>query len=179
MLKLFSCAFFMLALESNAQLLELTSGKIIFESTAELEVIEAASNKPKGLVDLSKKSFAFSVDITTFDGFNSALQKEHFNENYLESNLFPTASFSGKLIDPVDMNKSTQTIRAKGKFTVHGVSKERIINVDLKKVGSSFEITSNFNVLLSDHGITIPRIVYQKIAETISVTITGKLNTKQ
>ncbi|MEZ4799602.1 MAG: YceI family protein [Flavobacteriales bacterium] len=178
-MKLLSCAFLLISLQSRAQLLELVSGKIIFESAAELESIEATSTKPKGLVDLSKKNFAFSVDISTFDGFNSALQKEHFNENYLESNIFPTASFSGKLIDPVDLNKTKQTIRAKGKFTVHGISKERIINVDLKKTATGFEISSNFNVLLSDHGISIPRIVYQKIAENISVTITGKLNTKQ
>jgi hypothetical protein len=41
----------------------------------------------------------------TFEGFNSALQREHFNENYIESNRFPDASFNGKIIEDIDFAK--------------------------------------------------------------------------
>lgn len=164
--------------QGYAQRFELAKGKISFKSDADLEAIEAASTKVKGLVDIDKKAFAFNVDIATFEGFNSELQKEHFNENYLESNIYPTASFAGKIIDKIDIQANTQTVRAKGMLKIHGIEHERIINVILTKKGNEFEISSSFNVLLSDHGITIPRIVYQKIAEIISVNVTGTLKIK-
>lgn len=164
----------------NAQsLYECPVGNITFTSNADLEIITASSDKLKGLLDLEKNTFAFNIDVTTFQGFNSDLQKEHFNENYLESNLFPKASFSGKIIDKIDPAKATQTIRAKGKMNIHGIQQERIINVDLVKKGDSFTFTSTFNVMLADHGITIPRIVYQKISETIKLNVSGNLKMKK
>ncbi len=164
----------------NAQsLYECPSGTIAFTSNADLEIIKASSDKLKGLLDVEKNTFAFNIEVSTFQGFNSDLQKEHFNENYLESNLFPKASFSGKIIDKIDPAKASQTIRAKGKLNVHGIQQERIINVELIKKGDSFTFSSNFNVMLADHGITIPRIVYQKISETINVNVSGNLKMKK
>ncbi len=42
------------------------------------------------------------LKVNSFKGFNSALQKEHFNENYMESENFPYASFEGKIIEDID-----------------------------------------------------------------------------
>ena len=164
----------------NAQsLYECPAGNISFTSNADLEIIKASSDKLKGLLDVEKNTFAFNIDVASFQGFNSDLQKEHFNENYLESNIFPKASFSGKIIDKIDPTKATQTIRAKGKMNIHGIQQERIINVELVKKGDSYTFSSGFNVLLADHGITIPRIVYQKISETIRVNVSGNLKMKK
>jgi polyisoprenoid-binding protein YceI len=157
---------------------ETTAGSIHFKSTASLEIIDATSNKMRGAVDINQNTFAFSVEITSFDGFNSALQKEHFNENYLESDLFPKATFSGKLIDKFDSTKSTQTLRAKGQLDIHGVKMERIVSVTLIKSGQNYAISSSFNIAVADHGITIPRIVNQKIAEIIMVEVKGTLKPK-
>ena len=50
------------------------------------------------------------------------MQKEHFNENYLESDKYPDATFAGKIIEDVDFTKNnTITVRAKGILTIHGV----------------------------------------------------------
>ncbi|HTF27318.1 MAG TPA: hypothetical protein VK625_00660, partial [Flavitalea sp.] len=56
-----------------------------FTSNADLELIKAASNKVQGLIDPATNQFAFSVDVKSFQGFNSELQREHFNEKYMES----------------------------------------------------------------------------------------------
>jgi hypothetical protein len=51
----------------------------------------------------------------SFQGFNSPLQKEHFNENYVESDKFPEASFKGKIIEDQDLTvDGTYELRAKG-----------------------------------------------------------------
>jgi polyisoprenoid-binding protein YceI len=170
---------FLFPSSSFAQILfETKEGKITFISEAPLENITATSNKLKGIVNFSEAKFAFSVDIKSFDGFNGDLQREHFNENYLETSSFPTATFSGKLIDPIQPNLAYQTIRAKGTLDVHGVKHERILSVMIAKKNNGYTVNSTFQVPLANHGISVPRIVYQKIAESISVTLEAQLVAK-
>jgi polyisoprenoid-binding protein YceI len=172
--------FLSLVLFSNAQsLFEMNGGVIKFESKALLENITATSNQTKGIVNIAQNTFAFSVEINSFKGFNSDLQKEHFNENYLESDIYTKSTFTGKLIDKFDPTKATQTIRSKGQLEIHGVKQERIISVTLVKSGNNYTLSADFNVLLADFGISVPRIVNQKIAEIIFVTIRGTIKPKQ
>lgn len=152
------------------------NGRVMLKSDAALEVIEAQSNKLRGAVDFSTSSFAWTVEIRSFEGFNNQLQREHFNENYMESDKYPKASFVGKIIEQLDWQKDgTHSVRAKGKIKVHGVEQERIIKSLVTVSGKKIHISSSFTVPLNDHNITIPRIVYQKIAEEIAVTIEADL----
>ncbi len=147
-------------------------GVVRFKSDAPLELIEAKSNLLKGVIDMKDRAFAFSVEMSSFEGFNSPLQREHFNENYMETKHFKVATFTGKIIDKEDFSKDgSYTIRTKGQLTVHGISKERIIKSEVTTKGGIIKVRSNFTVLLDEHGIAIPRIVYQKIAEEISVEV--------
>ncbi|MBS1741949.1 MAG: YceI family protein [Bacteroidetes bacterium] len=154
----------------------ISNGTIHFRSDAPLELITAASRELKGKVDISKKTFAFMVKILSFNGFNSPLQKEHFNENYMESGQYPTASFSGKIIEDIDLtHDGVYTVRAKGNLVIHGVSQERIIKCELDVKNSSIAISSNFTVLLADHNIAIPKIVHEKLASEIKVEVKASL----
>lgn len=148
---------------------------IRFVSNASLERIEAVSTELRGIIDISSNSFAFSVNNTSFRGFNSQLQEEHFNENYLESKT-PKCTFSGKIIDDIDFNKDgTYIIRAKGILNVKGIGQERIIKSTVAVKGKEVFISGEFVILLADHEIRIPRIVQQKIAPEIEVRIQAKL----
>lgn len=152
------------------------TGTISFISHAPLEIITAASKKMEGVVDVSAFSFAFAVSIRTFTGFNNGLQQEHFYENYLETDKYPTATYSGKIIEHVDLTKpGTYHVRAKGQLNIHGRSKERILKVDIISTGSELKVSSTFLVPLVDHQIEIPRIVNQKIAQEINVSVQGTL----
>ena len=153
-----------------------TGGRIDFRSDAPLEIISASSNELLGLLDLSKKNFSFKVTIRSVQGFNSPLQKEHFNENYLESDKYPDASFKGKIIEDADLSvDGTYQLRAKGMLMIHNVSQERIIKSDVTVKQNIITIHSNFTVLLSDHNIPIPKVVYQKLANEIKVEVTATL----
>lgn len=163
---------FGIAICSDAQVLSVSKGSIDFRSEARLELIKANSNELLGKLDISKKEFAFKVKMRSFNGFNSPLQKEHFNENYLESDRFPDASFSGKIIEDIDLTKEgVYTVRAKGNFTLHGVSQERIIKSEISNKNGVFSIVSNFTVSLSDHNIAIPKVVHEKLASVIKVFV--------
>ena len=121
---------------------------------------------------MNKKNFSFKIDMHSFQGFNSPLQREHFNENYMESDKYPDASFKGKIIEDVDLTADgSYELRAKGTLTIHNVPQERIIksNVTVKK--NIITVNSNFTVLLSAHNIPIPKVVNQKLANEIMVEV--------
>lgn len=155
------------------------SGKISFQSEAPFETIRASSTDLKGLLEIEKKIFAFKVRMKSFDGFNSGLQKEHFNENYIESDRFPDAVFNGKIIEDVDLSQDgTYTVRAKGNFTLHGVSQERIIKSNVTVKNGSISINSSFTVLLEDHNIPIPKVVKDKLSSQIDVQLNCQLESR-
>ena len=148
------------------------NGEIYFKSDAPLEIIEARSKSLKGAIDLELRTFAFTIEIPTFEGFNSPLQRVHFNENYMESDDIFTASFHGKIIEKSVLPKGEKVvIRAKGKLNIHGVTQERIIKATVELNKKKLSVSSFFTVLLSEHDIAIPKIVTQKIAEEIQVFV--------
>ncbi|MBC7776895.1 MAG: YceI family protein [Phycisphaerae bacterium] len=152
------------------------NGKVTFNSEATLETIQARSHKLRGAIDPSNNSFAWSVETSSFNGFNNPLQREHFNENYMESSKYPKLSFAGKIIEKIDFQTDgTYLVRAKGKLLVHGVEQERIIRSELEVIGKKLRIRSQFTVPLTDHNISIPHIVYQKIAEEVSISVEAEM----
>ena len=92
-------------------------GHVSFTSEAPLEVIKANSKQLRGAMNLDENTFAFVVSTRSFEGFNSPLQKEHFNEKYLESDLYPNTTFTGKIIEKIDFSTPGEyKLRAKGTF---------------------------------------------------------------
>jgi hypothetical protein len=157
---------------SGKVLYRASDGRVSFVSDAPLELISAESDQLNGLLDPEEGTFAFQLATKTLKGFNSPLQQEHFYENYIETEKYPSATFTGKIIEKVDFGTpGTQEIRAKGILDIHGVKQERIIKCDLLLEEDRFTATSTSLVNLDDHNITIPKLVYQKIAEEIRVEI--------
>lgn len=158
-----------------------SKGSVTFESEAPKELISARSEALTGLVDAEKKTFIFRIPINSFQGFNSPLQREHFNENYMESRVFPEASFSGKIMEAVPVGvPGTYPVRAKGRLTVHGLSVERLIPVTVEVQNAQrWVVTADFKVPLVDHQIKIPRVVYEKLASEIKVHIDAALDLRK
>ena len=158
--------------QNYAQSLYRGNGKVSFISDAPLEIIKVESDELQGIVDTSKMNFAFAIDMTSFQGFNSPLQKEHFNEHYLDTKKHPKATFLGSIVtsDNCDNGCDTDAI-CKGKFTIHGVTKIVTIPVHLTIDEGVLKISGEFLVRLSDYNIKIPRIVQAKIASEIKVTV--------
>ncbi|TAH05062.1 MAG: YceI family protein [Sphingobacteriales bacterium] len=164
----------------QAQVFSVVRSEVSFQSDAPHEILKAsASNAMKGIVDFNKRTFAFTIPMKSFDGFNSSLQKEHFNENYMESEKYPAASFSGRIIEEEDFSKDgAYTLRAKGKLFVHGIAQERIIKCDITIKNGNIKVKSFFTVLLADHEIKVPRIVHEKLASEIKINLLAELTQK-
>jgi YceI-like domain len=166
--------FFGMVYAANVYIVK--TSKVRFKSEAPLETIIAESSELKGMLDLQSKNFAFTVNNESFKGFNSPLQREHFNDNYLDTDKYPVISYTGRIIDEIDFNKpGTYNVRAKGMMNVKGINRERLIKSVVEVKPNSIKITSEFTVLLDDYSIRIPRVVNQKIAPEIQITFSANL----
>jgi len=173
---------FLVTGETHAQqnVLRARKSKVSFLSDAPLELIKASSAKLQGVIDADKRTFAFSIPTESFKGFNSPLQQEHFYENYIEAKAYPVSTFEGKIIEQLDLLKNgIYAVRAKGKLNLHGVEQERIIKIQLRILEGVIYAETAFTVLLKDHNITIPKVVFQKIAEEIKVDVTVEFENKK
>lgn len=169
-------SWFICALPQQPVIFSSNNGRLNFKSEAPMELINAISNEMKGAIDISKNNFAFRIRIRSFEGFNSPLQKEHFNENYMESEKYPEATFNGKIIETVDFTKKGKyIIRAKGTLMLHGVELERIIKSEIEITSAGIKVNAGFTILLSDYNIPIPRVVKEKLANEIKVEVSTTL----
>jgi hypothetical protein len=81
------------------------AGTIKFSSATPMEKIEGTNRQVNSALNFSTGDFVFKVLIRGFE-FEKALMQEHFNENYVESDKFPSATFVGKVTNIADINIS-------------------------------------------------------------------------
>jgi len=150
-----------------AQIWLADSCSVSFFSEAPLEDIEAHSIMPGGSTyaayNQATGKINFKIPMLSFR-FENGLMEEHFNENYMESNKYPYATFKGKLSSEGD------SILAEGVFQVHGVTKVRNFKGRLVK-DEKLILMGAFMVKTKDHKIKIPSILVKNIAEEIKVDV--------
>lgn len=148
-----------------------TKSEISFFSEAPMENIEAKTTEAKSLLNIETKEIAFVIPIVTFH-FEKPLMEEHFNENYMESDKYKTASFKGNILTDVDLTKpGTYEVEVEGELTIHGVKQQRTFKGSIEVKDEQIFVTSNFKVALKDHKIKIPKMVVKNIAEIVDVTV--------
>jgi len=149
------------------------NAKISLFSSAPIEDIKASSSTGTSVYNTSTGELAFSVAIRSFQ-FEKALMQEHFNDDYMESDKFPKATFKGKVNEHPDLSKDgSYPVTVTGDFSVHGVSQTRTINGNLKVNNGVVTMTSEFMVKCGDHHIEIPKIVFHNIAESIKINVSA------
>jgi len=152
-----------------AQKFKSTVGTIKFYSEELLEDITAINNKVKSIFDSETGQIVFSVTMTGFE-FEKSLMQEHFNEKYLESDKYPKATFNGTIIG-FEVNKMNPDVETEGELEIHGVKNRVKVRGKLDFIGDNLIMHSIFMVKLVDYKITVPKLMFQNIAEEIEVTI--------
>jgi polyisoprenoid-binding protein YceI len=157
------------AADVQGQSLRSVSGYVRFFSDALIEDITAENKQARAIFDLGSGEAVFLIPITGFE-FRKALMKEHFNENYMESEKYPEANFKGKIIG---YNPSTSNAKAtaEGSMTIHGVSRQVKIPGLITSQGETLTLEAVFPVLLKDYQVEIPTLMFQNIAEEVEVTV--------
>lgn len=145
------------------------SGNIKFFSEELLEDITAVNNKVKSVFDIETGQIVFSVNIKGFE-FDKSLMQEHFNEKYLESELYPKSTFSGQLSGYKTSQNNTD-VTAEGVLEIHGVKQPLKVSGSLDIEKRTITLHAVFMIKLEDYKIKVPELMFQKIAEEIEITI--------
>lgn len=143
-------------------------GRIAFFSYTPVENIKAENNQVLSIIDLSNDRIAVSMLMNAFV-FEKALMREHFNESYVESDIYPKATFEGDILDFDSSLSGEQTRIIKGDFTMHGVTQELEIKVKINYIGGKYELEGSLEALVEDYQIKIPALLAGNIAKVISV----------
>lgn len=155
----------------KAQLYRQESSSISFFSNAPMEDIYAESKKCISAIDDSKKSIVFIMKPKNFV-FKNPLMQEHFNENYMESEKYPKATFSGSISGNYDLKTDgIYPVTVNGKLKIHGVEKQREITGKIIVKDGKVSVESKFAVKLEEHGIKIPSMMTKKIAEIVEISL--------
>lgn len=143
-------------------------GRIAFFSYTPVENIKAENNQVLSIIDLSNDRIAVSMLMNAFV-FEKALMREHFNESYVESDIYPKATFEGGILDFDSSLSGEQTRIIKGDFTMHGVTQELEIKAKINYIGGKYELEGSLEALVEDYQIKIPALLAGNIAKVISV----------
>lgn len=166
---------FSIAYATSAQTFIGKNVKVNIFSSTPVEDIKAASTNGTAVFISENQELAVQVNVKSLM-FDKKLMQEHFNENYMESDIYPTAKFKGIVSPKIDLTKDGEhNVVAKGTFTVHGVSQARSIVGKLIIKNGIVNLNANFDVACAAHNIKIPSLVFTKIAEVIKVSIQGSL----
>jgi len=183
MRKAFIAAVILLAITAGAQAQKYLTknGHIHFFASTPMENIEAHNRQVNAALDSQTGDFVFKVLMKSFE-FERALMQEHFNENYVESDKFPNASFVGKVLNIKEVNfakNGTYPVTVEGDLTIKGVTNKVSEKGTLEVKDNKVTGTSSFNIVLADYGIKIPGAVADKIAKTFKIDVDvamGKFN---
>ena len=149
------------------------NGEISFFSEAPMEDIDAVNKKVSAVYDSKTNDLVFQLEIKDFV-FPKSLMQEHFNENYLESDIYPKSIFSGKVISQNGKNAIVE-----GSLTIHGKTNKIKVEGILKQEKKAINVSTEFIVKLEDYDIKIPTIVMYKIAEEIEVKVNIELKERK
>lgn len=160
-------------ISANAQMFKnkKEGNTVHFLSKSALEDIEATNKNPIAVFKAETADIQFAVVMTQFK-FKSALMEEHFNENYMESEKYPQATFKGKVNEKIDLSKDGENkVTVTGKMTMHGVTKDITTEGTITKKGEDLVVVSTFKVKVADYNIKVPSLYVQNIAEVVDVNV--------
>lgn len=160
------------AFNFNAQNIYSTkTGSASFFSTAPLENIDAHNDNVGTVLNTTTNEVVVVVSIKNFE-FKKALMQEHFNDDYLESDKYPDATYVGKINETIDFTKDAIIdVTTTGKLKIHNVEKQVTQKGTIAIKNGIIILHTEFYIALKDYNITIPKMVFKNIAENILVNV--------
>lgn len=156
----------------QAQVYSGKNGTVKLQGKAPQETITAESKALMGKLDVASKYFNFKQSLTQFKFSQGDLQKKDAEEIYWETDKYPNATFTGKIINEVDLKADgVYKVNVVGIFSMHGVEKEMKIPATVTVKNGSISVASQLKIFLSDFKIKIPRLVVMKVSEEFQADI--------
>lgn len=152
------------------------TGEIKFDATVPgaMDEVVGTSKTVSSIFDKSTGDLVVQAMVKSFR-FKSALMEEHFNENYLESDKLPKASFKGKV---VGYDGKSGSYDVEGDLTLHGVTNKVKTKMNVSTEGGKITVAGNFAVKLADYKIDVPALAKKTLAETSKIAVKLSLENK-
>lgn len=142
-------------------------GTVSFFSYTTAENIEAKNNQVLSILDIATHKIAISMLMNSFV-FKKTLMRQHFNDSYIESDLYPKATFEGEILNFDPTLEGSQTRIIKGFLNIKNITKEVEIKTTIQFTNGAYTISGDFNITVEDFNINIPPIVAPNIAKIIA-----------
>jgi polyisoprenoid-binding protein YceI len=181
MKRLIAVFIFFCSLNHSAQIYKAKEGgtQVTFYSKAPLEDIEALNKGAIVVMNSSNNDIQIRITIQNFK-FKNALMEEHFNENYMESQKYPTAGFKGKINEKIDYSVDGEhKVTVTGKMEIHGVTRDETYSGILTKKGNEITVNCKLKIKVADYNIKVPSLYVKNIAEVVDVEISSILEPYQ
>ncbi|GAA4817504.1 YceI family protein [Litoribaculum gwangyangense] len=178
-LVIFGLLIFSLNIFSQTKFLTKT-GIVNFEaSVPSFEEVKAKNEAVTAILNTENGEFAALILVKGFR-FKNALMEEHFNENYAESDTYPKATFKGKINNfSLEALKTISDFKITGELNFHGKTKKiEVFDLKVTKTDDTVSLIGNFKTNTSDFDIKIPKIVQNKVSESVNVWFAFNLTSK-
>lgn len=145
------------------------SGEIKFDATVPgaTDLVYATNSTVSSIFDKTTGDLVVQAMVKSFK-FKLPLMEEHFNENYMESDKLPKASFKGKVLN---YDGKSGNYDVEGDLTIHGVTNKVKTKMTFAADGTKLIINGGFNVKLSDYKIAVPALAKKTLAETAKISL--------
>jgi len=160
-----------------------------FTSDAKIESFSGITDRIDGYVlwqgeelkpdaTLAGSKVYFEVELNSLDT-GIGLRNRHMRENYLETDKFPFAHYTGEIIRVDTVGGGAFTISTTGRLFIHGKEQPVTLTGLVSPEGDHYQVQSKFEVKLPDYDIKVPTLMFLKISETIELELNFTLKTAQ
>lgn len=150
------------------------NGNISIYSHTPLEDVKAQNNEVVSVLNIATGDLQFKVAIKSFHFAKTAME-EHFNrDDYMASEKFPKASFSGKItnISAVNFSKDgSYDATVEGNLTIRDVTKPVTAKGIITVKASAITVVSTFSIKRKEYNVIGEAFVQNKISEDIQITV--------
>lgn len=154
----------------KAQVLTFDHGEVEFHTSSIMSDIEAFSEEMDVQLDTTTGDFEIVIPIESFD-FEYEMMQDHFNEDYLESEKYPNATFKGKIPQKIPALEEAFTIDISGDMTIHGVTKAMSFPATFSEKDGMMRVRSTFPIVFKDFEVDEPSILTKAVAKDVEVKV--------
>ncbi len=148
----------------KSQTYDVANGTAFFRAKISINSYTGESKELKGHLDVDTGEFEFHVAVNSIDtGINK--RNEHMFE-LLKSKEYTYVTFKGTLEQPLDVESlGSQTITARGTFTLVGTSKEVSIPLEFSKEKDGLRLKASWKLLITDYNLEPPTKALMKVKD--------------
>lgn len=155
-----------------------TSAVINFDATTSLDALPKAENKTViASLDTKTGKLAFEASVKNFSFSNPKIQEHFNNAGWMDSDQFPTASFTGKIsnIDNVKFKKDgTYNVTVKGDLTIHGITNPVETTGSINVNGESLKASADFSIKLADYKVNGGAVGAGKVSKEPNISVVAE-----